>query len=762
MSDRKGHRTLWQVLGLYAAASWICLQVVDILAENIPLPSWVFMLTLILLLIGLPITAATAYLNTRRAQATEDKEEGSGFAQQLLTWQNVLRGGVAAMAIWGMAVTGWLLLGEDGLSGAEMMAEVQQIEMLLSQDQYSAAFVLAEEAERIIPGDEVLEELWSRISRSVDLTTSPTEATLSVAFYTEQGDPDWRAIGQSPASAVSLPREAVHLRIEKPGFEAIETLLAHRGTNFEFVLDEAGSIPSGMVRVREGDKRIQLAAFDDYPAASTPSYLIDKTEVTNSEFKQFIDAGGYRDAAYWKHAVFDDGEELSWETAIDHFRDRTGRVGPSTWEGGTYPIGEDDYPVSGVSWYEAAAYAEFRGRSLPSVYHWLGATSTGLATFVLPQSNFLGEGPRQVAASMPGPYGTYDMAGNVKEWCWNETGANRFILGAAWNEPTYMFFEQDARPPLDRSENNGFRTADYLGAEAAVLEASMRPINRVIRDYALESPASDELYQAYVAQFAYDPEPLNISPVSTDDSSPYWTREVVEFDAAYGGERMAAHLFVPRDVAAPYQTVIFLPGSNATRQTSSDQMGLAEIDLIVKSGRAVLWPVYKDTYERSTGLEFTDPNESRAYVEHVIWWIKDVKRSLDYLETRSDIDFDRIGYVGHSWGARIGNIALAVEPRLRVGILIAGGFPLMFSQPEVAEITFAARVSVPVLFITGTHDRVFPYETSQTPMFENLGTAESDKQWVIYDASHGVRVEFREQVFQEIQSWLDNYFGLVG
>ena len=108
MSDRKGHRTLWQVLGLYAAASWICLQVVDILAENIPLPSWVFMLTLILLLIGLPITAATAYLNTRRAQASEDKEEGSGFAHQLLTWQNVLRGGIAAMAIWGVAVTGWL------------------------------------------------------------------------------------------------------------------------------------------------------------------------------------------------------------------------------------------------------------------------------------------------------------------------------------------------------------------------------------------------------------------------------------------------------------------------------------------------------------------------------------------------------------------------------------------------------------------------------------------------------------------------------
>jgi len=60
------------------------------------------------------------------------------------------------------------------------------------------------------------------------------------------------------------------------------------------------------------------------------------------------------------------------------FRDATGRPGPSTWELGTYPQGRSDYPVGGVSWYEAAAYAEFVGQSLPTVYHWyLGATATG-------------------------------------------------------------------------------------------------------------------------------------------------------------------------------------------------------------------------------------------------------------------------------------------------------------------------------------------------------------------------------------------------
>jgi formylglycine-generating enzyme required for sulfatase activity len=52
-----------------------------------------------------------------------------------------------------------------------------------------------------------------------------------------------------------------------------------------------------------------------------------------------------------------------------------GRPGPSTWEAGSYPPGQENYPVSGASWYEAAAYAEFAGTSLPTVAHWLRASN---------------------------------------------------------------------------------------------------------------------------------------------------------------------------------------------------------------------------------------------------------------------------------------------------------------------------------------------------------------------------------------------------
>ena len=84
------------------------------------------------------------------------------------------------------------------------------------------------------------------------------------------------------------------------------------------------------------------------------------------------------------------------------FRDATGRPGPRHGRWATTSAGQDDYPVAGVSWYEAAAYARWAGKSLPTLYHWSRAADPRLSADVVPASNFSGKSLLPVGASRPG------------------------------------------------------------------------------------------------------------------------------------------------------------------------------------------------------------------------------------------------------------------------------------------------------------------------------------------------------------------------
>ena len=126
---------------------------------------------------------------------------------------------------------------------------------------------------------------------------------------------------------------------------------------------------------------------------------------------------------------------MSFEEAMDLYRDRTGRPGPSTWEAGDFPTGEEDYPVAGVSWYEAAAYARFVGKQLPTIYQWNKAAATARAAWIAPLSNYDDRGVAPVGSYEGiGPYGTFDMAGHVREWFVHAPGDRRFIPGGGVND----------------------------------------------------------------------------------------------------------------------------------------------------------------------------------------------------------------------------------------------------------------------------------------------------------------------------------------
>ena len=86
------------------------------------------------------------------------------------------------------------------------------------------------------------------------------------------------------------------------------------------------------------------------------------------------------------------------------------------------------------------------------------------------------------------------MAGNVREWAWNEWGASRYILGGAWNDPPYMFTYANLQSPFDESASNGIRLARYPGG---MPEAAAKPVEALVRDFSKEKPVNDEVFEIY-------------------------------------------------------------------------------------------------------------------------------------------------------------------------------------------------------------------------------------------------------------------------
>ena len=143
----------------------------------------------------------------------------------------------------------------------------------------------------------------------------------------------------------------------------------------------------------------------------------------------------------------------------------------------------------------------------------------------------------------------------------------------------------------------------------------------------------------------------------------------------------------------------------------------------MNSGRAVIFPIYKSTYERGDGLESDYPNRTVAWRDHVIAWAKDVRRAVDYLESRPDIDRTRVAFMGQSWGAAMAPIYVAVEPRFKAAVLNLGGFYLQHSLPEADAFNFAPRVRVPVLLLNGRFDFFYPIDTVTAPDVRTVSAA---------------------------------------
>jgi pimeloyl-ACP methyl ester carboxylesterase len=135
-----------------------------------------------------------------------------------------------------------------------------------------------------------------------------------------------------------------------------------------------------------------------------------------------------------------------------------------------------------------------------------------------------------------------------------------------------------------------------------------------------------------------------------------------------------------------------------------------------------------------------------------------MRRSIDYVVTRTEIDTTRLGFIGTSWGARIAGVVLAVEPRFRTAVLNVAGIGAPARRPEEDAVNFLPRIRIPLLMLSGRFDSTFPLETSQKPFFRLLGTPPADKKQILFDGGHFLP---RTNMMAESLKWLDQYFGPV-
>jgi DNA-binding winged helix-turn-helix (wHTH) protein len=600
------------------------------------------------------------------------------------------------------------------------------------------------------PRDPVLKQFWLDLTLPIDLTSEPEGALVEVKGYRELEE-DWIELGRTPLTGVELPIAQLRFRVSLDGYRTLESAAGILPSAQPFILHPIEVAPEDMVYVSAG-----TVTYMDQ-SREVPGFWIDRLEVTNAQYRQFIDDGGYRRQEFWRYPAVENGVELTWEELMERLVDTTGLPGPSTWAAGTWPEGKSDHPVEGVSWYEAAAYAEYAGKQLPTVFHWSRASGLGtpqLQQFsdILMMSNFNSRGTVP-AGSMAGlgHNGTLDMAGNVAEWCYNTDGEIRHLLGGSWMENHYRFRDPEAWPPLERRAGFGFRLIRQDDPIAPELTA-----NVVFPERDLSDPVDDAAFAIIARQFDYDHGPLAELIDEVDESHRDWRREWVSFAAAYPNDRVIAQIYLPRHVQPPYQTVIYYPAGDAILLDSSRKAGLHHIEYFIRSGRAVVYPVLLGTFERKQ----PPPDGPISNRNLLIHQVKDMRRTIDYLETRPDIDSDRLLLYGISYGGIRAPFLLAVEARIRAAIILSAGMITAGRLPEDMRLkNYLARIGIPFLLINGKHDFNFPPETSQIPYFEALGTPPEHKNHLILDWGH-IPPNFTE-VIRACLDWADRWLGPV-
>lgn len=330
-----------------------------------------------------------------------------------------------------------------------------------------------------------------RVKRNVGVLTvnNPAGSELTLARIRHYEDDE-----AYPPSPISIYDQSIELEgpadymltAQKEGEWTVQYPIYIQGTNHkvpltvkkppapETILEGMVFIPGGVFRMGDKDDKDGMGSGNELPHhdVELDAFFMDRTEVTNAKYKEFVDAGGYTNVefkSYWGTDGWDFVRELY-------------RKNPELWD--EEGLNKPAYPIVKASWYEANAYCRWRKKRLPTEAEWEKAAG-GPEGYKWPFGNTSDEAkPSQGSLSPvgtydPNGYGLLDMNGNVWEWCsdWHEdtyyndslsknpkgpdNGKYKSVRGGAWAASPWLMRVSFRlmNLPVERAFNLGFRCA---------------------------------------------------------------------------------------------------------------------------------------------------------------------------------------------------------------------------------------------------------------------------------------------------------------
>ena len=725
-------------LAKYLAACFGLLQFADILVNRSLIPDSSIYLLLIITLLGL---LYIIFKNFTRSTSSSEKSRSQTNYKTL----------ILIILLFSVSISNIFFIGSANRIKRLNQEIIPKINSLISDGDYFEAYAILDDTTLI---SENFPEIFNSISDIRTIESNPINADV---YYTRNSldDNEEYYLGKTPIKNVRVPRGVIKLKFKKDGYRDRVIITNFRWTA-PFKSPNLSKVNSDkVVLIDSSTVNLAIAGIVDTKPKELNAFYIDENEISNKDYYEFLNSPSYQNSKFWNELIKKHKIKRFFYNDVSKFLDNTGRNGPSTWSVGMYKENQENFPVLGISWFEALAYCEFRGKTLPNIYQWDKSAGMTSANFIIPGSNILKNSPVDIdAKTVRGYYGLKHVAGNAREWIYNTSGEkDKFILGGGYNDEVYLFNWVQSSDPYDRTETNGCRCANTVDKE---LIAGYEPIERPTKDLSLLKPADKKTYEIYRSQYNYDKFELNPKIIESKINNSGYRVERIEFDS-FNNDKMQVLLYLPKNTTDPHKLIIWYPGSNTINQRSSegvmDNLSKSR-GFFIESGYALALPIFTSTFERGDGLINSIPNPTINYRDHVITWGREMQITIDYLISRDDIDKENIAYFGTSWGGRLGGIMVAIENRFKTAILMVGGMRVQNKKPEADPLHFLPRVKIPVLMLNGRYDHFFPVETSQIPMYDFLGTDPKFKKHIIYDTGH--YIPFNDLVNESL-NWLQIY-----